>query len=249
MTDRFRLIYLKSTGLEKNTFDEALSSFQEGKALNRPLASSEYPSMETFSSQEILKQAKADLKHPDPKIRVLAVKFYLEKSHLSITMPLLQEILSDPDPGVRAEALSALIKFGNRIVSPLLKRHLRDPDPVVRIVALRGMFQFKEKMGLNLLMQFLSDDSPWVRRKAATLLGWTQMEGVLPILMEMSRDEDSKVRKAALFSLITLYPEEGEESLMEALSDREADIRRWAREYLNKMIEKPVKRKTVFPSS
>jgi len=245
VTDRFRLIYLKSTGLEKNTLDVALPSQSKKKGLNKPLAPSEYPLMETFASQEILKQAKADLKHPDPNVRILAVKYYLEKSHLSITMPLLQEILSDPDPGVRAEALSSLIQFGNRIVSPLLKKHLRDNDPIVRMIALKGMFQFKEKMDLNLLMQFLSDQSPWVRRKVATLLGWTQMEGVLPILMEMSRDEDSKVRKAALFSLITLYPEEGEKCLMEAMLDRDSDNRQWARKYLNKMIEKPGKPPTV----
>lgn len=245
MTDRFRLIYLKSTGLEKNTLDEALPSQSRKGGLSKPIVPSEYPLMETFSSQEILKQAKADLKHPDPKVRILAVKYYLGKSHLSITMPLLQEILSDPDPGVRAEALSSLIQFGNRIVSPLLKKHLRDNDPIVRMVALKGMFQFKEKMDLNLLMQFLSDQSPWVRRKVATLLGWTQMEGVLPILMEMSRDEDSKVRKAALFSLITLYPEEGEKCLMEAMLDRDSDNRQWARKALNKMIEKPGKPQTV----
>jgi HEAT repeat protein len=100
-------------------------------------------------------------------------------------------------------------------------------------------------MDLNLLMKFLSDPSPWVRRKVATLLGWTQMEGVLPILMEMSRDEDSKVRKAALFSLVTLYPEEGEKCLMEAMLDRDSDNRKWAKKYLNKMIERPVKPQTV----
>lgn len=240
-SDRFRLIYLKSSGSEKSTFDEALPLQSKRRGLTKPLAPPEYPSMENFSSQEILKQAKVDLKHPDPKVRILAVKYYLEKSHLSITMPLLQEILSDSDPGVRAEALSSLIQFGNRIVSPLLKKHLRDDDPIVRMLALKGMFQFKEKMDLNLFMQFLSDPVPRVRRKVATLLGWTQMEGTLPILMEMSRDEDSKVRKAALFSLITLYPEEGEQCLMEALLDRDLEVRKWAKKYMNKMIEKTVK--------
>ena len=110
---------------------------------------------------------------------------------------------------------------------------------MVRMVALSGMFRFKEKMDLNLLMQFLSDDSPWVRRKVATLLGWNQIEGVLPILMEMSKDEDSKVRKAALFSLVTLYPEEGAQRLMEAMTDADPDIRKWARDQLNRMLERP----------
>lgn len=242
MTDRFRLIYLKSAGLENNPPDQTLPSSDEPKDLDRSFASSRHPASVTQTTREILKQAKADLKHPDPKVRMLAVKYYLEKSHLSIPMPLLQEILSDSDAGVRAEALSTLITFDSPIISPFLKKHLRDSDQRVRMIALKGMFRFKEKMDLNLLMQFLSDDSSWVRRKVATLLGWHQIEGVLPILTEMSKDEDSKVRKAALFSLVTLYPEEGEQRLMGAMTDSDPDIRQWARNQLNRIIERPLEK-------
>ena len=246
MVDHFRLVYLKSPELENQPFDETSISFYEKKISNKSLFPPEKNIPETFSSQEILKQAKSDLKHPDSKMRILAVKYYLERSNLSITMPLLQEILADPDSEVRAQALSSLIKFRNPIVSPFLKRHLRDSDPKVRMIALRGMFQFKEKMNLNLIMQFLSDDSPWVRRKVATLLGWTQMEGALPILMEMSKDEDSRVRKAALFSLVTLYPDEGLDRLMEAMTDSDPDIRKWTRDYLDRMLKKPIRGQAAF---
>jgi len=238
VTDRFRLIYLKSTEVEKNPLEKMRPFYKE--KTERSSATLKDPAPETHATREILKQAKVDLKHPDPKVRMLAVKFYLEQSHLSIAMPLLQEILSDPDSRVRAKVLSILIAFGNPIVSPFLKKHLRDPDPGVRMVALKGMFQFKEKMELNLLMQFLSDDSPWVRRKLATLLGWNQIEGILPILIEMSKDKDVKVRKAALFSLVTLYSEEGEKRLMEAMADSDPDIRSWARDHLNRMLERPI---------
>ncbi|MBS3905507.1 MAG: HEAT repeat domain-containing protein [Syntrophaceae bacterium] len=246
MTDRFRLIYLKSMGMENNPLDRILPLPDEAKDPCRSFASSHNLDPETHATREILKQAKADLKHPDPKVRILAVKYYLEKSHLSITLDLLRGILSDPDSRVRAEALSTLITFGSPIVSPFLKKHLRDHDPMVRMVALRGMFRFKEKMDLNLLMQFLSDDSPWVRRKIATLLGWNQIEGVLPILVEMSKDQDSMVRKAAIFSLVTLYPEEGEQRLMEAMTDADPDIRKWARDQLNRKIERPATKISIL---
>jgi len=238
VTDRFRLIYLKSTEPEKDLSDHIRPVYEErGDQSFNPLK--DVPS-ETQSIREILKQAKADLRHPDPKVRSLAVKFYLENSHLCIEMPLLQEILSDSDSGIRAEALSILIAFGNSIISPFLKKYLKDPDPRVRMVALRGMFHLKEKLDLNLLMHLLSDDSPWVRRKLATLLGWNPIEGGLPILVEMSKDKDSKVRKAALFSLVSLYPEEGENRLMEAMTDSDPDIRKWAKDLLNRMLERPV---------
>jgi hypothetical protein len=126
---------------------------------------------------------------PDPKVRMMAIKYYLEKSFPPIPLSLLQEILSDRDPDVRAEGLRSLIKFRSPIVSPFLKKYLKDSDSKVKIVALRGMFQNHEKIDLNILLQFLSDDSTWVRRKVATLIGWTQMEGSLPILMELSREE------------------------------------------------------------
>jgi len=87
-------------------------------------------------------------------------------------------------------------------------------------------------------MQLLSDNSHWVRRKLATLLGWHQMEGSLPILMEMSKDEHPMVRKAALFSLVTLYPEEGERRLMEAMTDLAPDIRKWARDHLERRLDR-----------
>lgn len=241
--NRFRLLYLKSTEQENDSPGGSLFSSRLEKSDGFQNIQMESNS-EGHTTREILKQAKADLKHPDPKIRILAAEYYLEKSHLSITMPLLQEILSDPDAGVRTKALSKLITFGNPVVSPFFKKHLKDPDPTVRMVALKGLFKIKEKIDMNLLMQLLSDDSHWVRRKLATLLGWHQVEGGLPILMEMSKDEHPMVRKAALFSLVTLYPEEGERRLMEAMADLDPDIRKWARDHLDRRLTRSTKKET-----
>ena len=246
VADRFRLVYLKSTGLEKSDFDDSFSSYEKKRMADPSPSSTEYNIPETFSSEAILKQAKTDLKHPDPKVRILAIKYYLEKSYPSIPMSLLQEILSDQDAEVRAQALRSLIKFRSPIVSPFLKKHLKDNDPQVRVAALRGMFQYQEKIDLNILLRFLSDKSSLVRRKVATLLGWTQMEGTLPILMELSKDQDSKVRKAALSSLVTLYPEESEPRLMEAISDTDPSVQKWAKMTLEKILVRPLKRRRAF---
>ena len=243
VADRFRLNYLKSTGLERSDFDESFLSRDTRKITSPPVPPPEYHLPETFSSEAILKQAKTDLRHPDPQVRILAIKYYLEKSYPSIPLSLLQEILSDRDPDVRAQALHSLIKFRSPVISPLLKKYLRDDDPEVRITALRGMFQYQEKIDLNILLQFLSDESPRVRRKVATLLGWTQIEGALPILMEMSRDQDSMVRRAALFSLATLYPDESENRLMEAMTDSDPGLRKWAKMTLEKIVARPLKRR------
>jgi HEAT repeat protein len=240
VADRFRLIYLKSAGLEKSDLSESFSCREKKEMPTSSSSSVDYNAQETLSSEAILKQAQADLKHPDPKIRILAIKYYLEKSYPSV----LQEMLSDRDSNVRAQVLRSLIRFRSPIVSPLLRKHLKDSDPKVRIAALRGMFQYQEKLDLNLLLQFLSDESSWVKRKVATLLGWTQTEGALPILMEMSKDQDAMVRKAALFSLVTLYPDESENRLMEAMVDSDPGLRKWARMTLEKMAASPTKTRT-----
>ena len=241
----FRLTYLKSTGLEKLESEEPSSSYGYGKMAtpSPPSPGDKIPG--TFSSEAVLKQAKTDLRHPDPQVRILAIRYYLEKSYPSIPLSLLQEILSDQDPDVRAQALHSLVKFRSPIISPLFKKYLKDSDPRVRIAALRGMFQYQERIDLNIFLQFLSDESAWVRRKVATLLGWVQVEGALPILIELSRDEHSMVRKAALFSLAILYPDESENLLMEAMTDSDPDLRKWAKTALEKTLAGPLKGKTV----
>jgi len=245
VVDRFRLTYLKSTGLERSDFDESFSAHDAEKMIPLASASSEYNVPGACSSEAILKQAKADLQHPDAQVRLCAIKYYLEKSFPAIPMSLLQEILSDEDPEIRVQALRSLIKFRNPIICSLLKKHLKDSDPDVRIAALRGIFQQQEKIELNILVQLLSDQSSWVRRKVATLIGWTQVEGSLPILMELSRDQDSMVRRAALFSLATLYPDESESRLMEAMTDSDPVVRKCAKVILEKIADKPLEGKTV----
>ena len=240
MGDRFRLIYLKSTDLEKSRGDEPPSFYAPEEIPRDDSPSTESMMAGTYSTQAILRQAHADLEHPDPKTKILAIR-YLENSDPSITLPLLQEVLFDKDPEVRIQALASLIKLRNSDVFPLLKKSLKDHDPRVRLLAVRGMFLMGEKIDLNILLQFLSDESPWVRRRLATLLGWGPHEGVFPIVMELCKDADAGVRKAALFSLTTLYPEECENRLVEAMTDSDPDIRKWARGTLERMAAKPRK--------
>jgi HEAT repeat protein len=247
VSDRFRLIYLKSTDFEKSKGDEPRSFYSSGGIPRGDSPSTESRMTGTFSTQAILKQAHTDLENPDPKARILAIR-YLENSDPSITLPLLQEVLFDKDPEVRIQALSSLMKFQHANIIPLFKKSLKDKDPRVRLLAIRGMFRKEEKIDLNLLLQFLSDESPWVRRKLATLLGWSQNEGVFPILTELCKDKDAGVRKAALFSLSTLYPEESEDRLVGAMADSDPDIRKWARGTLEKMAARP-RKGSRFPLS
>jgi hypothetical protein len=63
--------------------------------------------------------------------------------------------------------------------------------------------------------------------------------------MEMSRDPDPMVRKAALFSLATLYPDEGENRLIEAMTDSDTGLRKWAKVTLERIVARPLKKRTA----
>ncbi len=235
--DRFRLIYLKSTDSERgNSKRSSLSS--DSKHVDGPNTSWSGGASDVYSIRARLEQAKADLKHPDPKIRILALR-YLEKEEASSSAAsLLQNALSDPNAEVRAQAILALARFKGPETNLLLKKHLRDGSPDVKMAALRGIFQSGQGVDLNILLQLLSDESPWVRRKMATLLGWFPMEGVLPILAQLSADPEARVRKAALLSLISLYPDERKERLLKSMADPDPGLRRWAKKALERTIEK-----------
>jgi HEAT repeat protein len=237
VADGFRLIYLKSTDSEKPSLEESPSLRQgEKNFIPTPPPPDEF--REVYSSRTILNQAKEDLNHPDPRVRVVAIQ-YVGRIDSSIAIPLLQEKLSDQDLEVRIQALRSLIQFRDPAIGPLLKKYVKDREPLIRITALRGMFLWSEKIDKNLLLQFLSDESSWVRRKVATLLGWTPLEGAFPILMQLSKDPDSEVRKAALSSLTNLYPEESETRFMGVLTDKDPNLRTWARRHLEKKARKP----------
>jgi len=191
-----------------------------------------------FFPETRLPQAEADLRHPDPKIRIMAIRFFQKAGLPPSSLPL-QETLSDRDPEVRLEAIRFMTKSQPSLEPALLKKTLKDPDARIRMIALQGLFRSGEKLDLTLLLQLLSDESPWVRRKIATLLGWYPMEGVFPVLVERSKDGNPGVRKAALISLSSLYPEESEERLIKALTDPDPDIRDWSKRSLEKTLKEP----------
>lgn len=235
MADRFRLIHFKSGDSERtsqhSTHDGHPS--QEDRRKEKSLRLDRQP--ETFSFQTTLGQLKADLRHGDPEVRVLALR-YLEQLDASTALPFLQEALSDQDVTVRTQAVRSLSRFRSSEATPLLRKGLRDANPAVRVGALRGLFLSGERLDQHLLLQLLSDESSWVRRKLATLLGWYRVEGALPVLTQLAKDPEAKVRKAALVSLLSLYPDEGKDWLFQAYRDEDQEIRLWARKALEKWI-------------
>lgn len=237
MTDRFRLAFLKSRSTERSSMDESFPPPGPASIAARPAPDRDPSGPESFSSQVTLKQARLDLMHPDPKIRILAIRC-LEKAEPGIALPLLQEMLADRDPEVRVQTLRSLVTFREPSLIDVIKKHSTDGDPRIRLAVLRGLFKQKEWIDSNLLHPFSDDESPWVRRKLATLLGWSRQEGTFPILMRLSKDPHAKVRQAALLSLMTLYPAESQDRLLETMNDPDVDLRTWAKDVLERSVRR-----------
>jgi HEAT repeat protein len=239
------LIYLKSTELEKSVFDEPLSPSGITPVSAVPAPCGDVKSSESFSGQAGLKQAKEDLGHPDPRMRMMAARF-LERADAAIAVPLLKETLSDRDPRIRTEGLRILAAHTeNPALHALFQACLKDEDFRVRIAALRAIFKSRMRLDLPGLLALSGDASALVRRKLATLLGWTRDEGTLEILSVLSKDPDPKVKQAALASLLALDPYSCENRLMQAMEDPDPQVRRWAKDALEKRIAKTLTRRNI----
>jgi HEAT repeat protein len=102
----------------------------------------------------------------DPNARAAAVAVELDAQVLAT------RAVDDPDPGVRAVAIAALVRTASRRVSaPVWRRTARDADAGVR----RRSAEVAPKLGRSgtcaVLVDLLDDDDAWVAEAAAYAIG------------------------------------------------------------------------------
>jgi HEAT repeat protein len=160
------------------------------------------------------------------------------------------EVLSDPDPGVRAAAAKAQSRLRDpRALGPLLAA-LGDQDPTVRAAAAEALGGYKEPRVADALMQGLSDVDRGVRDRAAgslavladpravePLLAARRNRGPSPALQQAMRcvgdaitaevapalqSEDAERRREAVMILCELQHPRAVEALMAYLPQAEA---------------------------
>lgn len=84
------------------------------------------------------------LSHPNPTIRLLAIKNLAKLKETTLRYRLYQIARHDPDSFVRREAVSALGRMRCPEVIPLLQECLQDQDPKVILQAIRGLLYFRD---------------------------------------------------------------------------------------------------------
>lgn len=139
-------------------------------------------------------------------------------------LELLSQSLQDPDPLVRATAISS---FGNDTpeCAPLLIQALHDEDSGVRFRAAAALGERKEMSAVPFLIALLGDPSAGVRRAACDALGCLKDKATVEPLIRKLQDEASGVRGAAVEALGALRDRRAVEPLIRALEGDDDDIR------------------------
>jgi HEAT repeat protein len=148
-------------------------------------------------------------------------------------VPLLIQILKDPDPTQRQTAAQSLGKIGRKEALPALIEAFNDPDPGVRRQAAWavGVIGADSASARQSLIPLLFDDDPGVRESAAPALGRTGEARTGLQLLEarlsaLDTSSDTKRLAAAALGGMAIV---GSSALVgPLLHDQDPLVRRWA---------------------
>ncbi len=148
-------------------------------------------------------------------------------------VPLLLQILKDPDPSQRSTAAQSLGKIGRKEALPALIEALNDPDPGVRRLAAWGvgMIGNDSPAARQFLIPLLFDDDPGVRESAAPALGRTGEARTGLHLLEArlsAQDTSSDTKRLAAAALGGMAVVGSSEIVSPLLHDQDPVVRRWA---------------------
>jgi vesicle coat complex subunit len=123
------------------------------------------------------------------------------RRHKADAIPLLVDLLRDPDRAVQGRAVTALGNCGGAAIKAL-RAALTDADPAVRRLAALALGHTHHSRAVRPLVPVLADDDPAVRRAAAVALGWLANDYAVEALQTAAQVDDSApVREAAQAAL------------------------------------------------
>lgn len=143
--------------------------------------------------------------HPDADVRRETVQ-EIGKTHTPDAVTVLVErLLKDPDPLVRAQAAHALGQVKDPAAVPDLIEALKDTQAIVRWDACDSLTVLHDPACVDPVIAVLkNDDSVDVKRSAAHALSTFPDPKVVPPLIAATADPEPGVAKAAAKALLTL---------------------------------------------
>lgn len=142
------------------------------------------------------------------------------------TDPLIERVLTDPNPHVRWRSLWALSALNNPDVPVKFWSALqRENDETVRWNAVVGLGFFGETECLPYLEQGLSRDDSWERWEAIYSLRRIHGKGTAKLLIPMLQGEEDRIRREIVMTLIHIDGPFANATLVDLLEDASPEIR------------------------
>ncbi len=171
-------------------------------------------------------------------VRVAAARTWSRK----IDRKRLENMILDPDPGVRVEAAAGLGRFEGEKTARILAQTVRlDPDPKVRA---RAVVQVKSlgTDALDVCRSALNDESMGVRNAALRGLCEIGSDEAVELIRDRMAGPMTEVTVVAAAELSRLDHEDGKRRFLEALKNRRSNIRATALVHLDRArVENPGK--------
>ena len=189
----------------------------------------------TSDWQEVLEAIRfaEALRHPDASVRLRAT---LGAPTGVTAATLVDQLVSDPNEGVREGVVWALARHGRAATDALLAR-VRDRDPGVRVRVAHALSKLGDPAAVGALAVLLLAHDPAVAAKAAFALGRLGGDEALDALAESIGVAEPEVRDAVGQALAGLGAS-ALERVAEQLADQHPSVREHAAEVLG-LLEEP----------
>ena len=140
------------------------------------------------------------LRHPEPWVRFRAA---LEASTVAPLAELIDNLRTDPEPGVREVLTWSIVQHGDAALAPVLV-YLTDPDAGVRLRMAHVLSKLADPRAAEPLARLLDDPDAAVRAKAAFALGQVGGGGALEALVGALSSDDPLLADAVVAALARL---------------------------------------------
>ena len=152
-------------------------------------------------------------------------------------VPILTEVLSDPDDSIRRNAARVLGKLGDTCVVPPLTELIYDPEARVRREVALALGELGDIRAVPALIEALDDPEKDVRMWAASSLIQFEDARAITGLIKALRDPDSVTRRWAALALGKLRDSSAVLPLIEALKDPVKEVRQYAASALGDLAD------------
>jgi HEAT repeat protein len=140
--------------------------------------------------------------------------FFILGTMATPAVPALVALVNDPDPGVRATAVSVLVQFGPEAQAavPALLKCLNDPRSWVRTEAMLclGNIHAQPELVVPVMIDYLQGPAPATPIRYYSVVGignfGAQAKPAVPTLLRLLDDEDARIRSLVTNSLLGIDP-------------------------------------------